>query len=78
MSKIFPKWMRVVDVKSIELQEKDVIEIDNLDDFLWVCRIDACVWKLKDHYYFTTDSVVYIWKDGAVSSKVDEDEENEN
>ena len=57
----FPKETRVIDVHSIELREKDLIVIENFEDFKWLTRNDAAIWKLKDHYYALDSSVAYIF-----------------
>lgn len=64
MIRMFPKELRVIEVKSIDLQEKDMIVIERFDDFLWLTRNDACVWKLKEHYYSLTDTVAYVFFTG--------------
>lgn len=57
----FPKETRVVEVRSIELREKDILVIDSFDDFLWLTKNDACVWKLAEQYYSLADSVAYVF-----------------
>ena len=58
-----PKFNRgtvVIECNSIEFSGKDIIQIANFQDFLWLVG-DGAVFKLENAYYILSPHVVYVW-----------------
>ncbi len=56
----FPKEVRVVESKRIELATKDVITIKKEEDFIWLLN-GGTVFKLDKSYYILSEAVAYIY-----------------
>ena len=59
----FPKETRIIEVNSIDLREKDLLQIKDFEDFVWLTRNDAAIWKLSKAYYALDNAVAYIFID---------------
>jgi len=55
--------IKIIDIDSIELREKDIVVIKDWKDFCWLARNDLCVWKLKNYFYILAESVAYVYED---------------
>ncbi|KKN76039.1 hypothetical protein LCGC14_0374290 [marine sediment metagenome] len=56
----FPKEVRVVECKRIELATKDIITIKKEEDFIWLLN-GGTVFKLDNSYYILQEAVAYIY-----------------
>ncbi len=57
----FPKNTVIIEVTSIDFTGKDIIEIKELDDFVYLLG-NGGIFKLKNTYYIISDTVAYIYK----------------
>ena len=57
----FPKEVRVVEAKRIELSTKDIITIEKEEDFIWLLN-GGTVFKLEKSYYILSAEVAYIYE----------------
>ena len=62
MEKI-PKEVRIIETKSIELSDKDVIYIKDWKDFIWLISSVGTLFKLNSCYYILTSEVAYVHED---------------
>lgn len=58
-----PQETRIIEVRSIDLKEKDLILITKEKDFLWITKNESCIWKLGSTYYALADVVAYMYKE---------------
>ena len=55
------KEVKVIKLKEIDLQTKDVLKIKNLDDFLYLAGNDI-VFQFNKCYYLICDTFVYWYE----------------
>ena len=56
-----PRATQIINCKSIEFADKDMIVINDWEDFLFLLGNCITLYKLKESIYYITGEVVYIY-----------------
>lgn len=61
MKKKLNKPIRIIECISVELSEKDLIQLKNWDDFIWMMGGNEFIYKLQDTYYLLNGEIAHYY-----------------